>query len=236
MLMLSSTKLATTRSAGCRPARACVAQTRSRLTARVLTPSVLPRIVARASGTEAAVTTAHEERPAVLTKANLLLIRSQSLREACKQLELPADGEKNKVIGRLIAAGAKAAAILEPQVEAMRAEARERIAAAPVKVGHVVEGVVESIKKYGTFLKVGAVTVFIHKSEISGEPVDGSERIFKKGAAAKALVISVDPDTGRVGASTKQIEPTPGDMLRNPQLVYAKAEESAEKWRQKQAQ
>ena len=36
--------------------------------------------------------------------------------------------------------------------------------------------------------------------------------------------------------STKQLEPEPGDMVKNPQVVYDKAEEMAEKYRERMLQ
>lgn len=36
------------------------------------------------------------------------------------------------------------------------------------------------------------------------------------------MVLSFDTERGRVSLSTKKLEPTPGDMLRNPQLVFEK--------------
>ena len=38
---------------------------------------------------------------------------------------------------------------------------------------------------------------------------------------------------GVISLSTKQLEPEPGDMLKNRELVFDKAEEMAEKYRQK---
>lgn len=36
------------------------------------------------------------------------------------------------------------------------------------------------------------------------------------------MILSQDRDRGRISLSTKKLEPTPGDMLRNPALVYEK--------------
>ncbi len=47
------------------------------------------------------------------------------------------------------------------------------------------------------------------------------------------MVLSLDPQRGRVTLSTKKLEPTPGDMLRDPQLVFEKAEEMAETFRKR---
>ena len=34
------------------------------------------------------------------------------------------------------------------------------------------------------------------------------------------MIVSQDRERGRISLSTKKLEPTPGDMLRNPALVY----------------
>lgn len=36
------------------------------------------------------------------------------------------------------------------------------------------------------------------------------------------MILSHDRERGRVSLSTKKLEPTPGDMIRNPTLVYEK--------------
>jgi hypothetical protein len=41
-------------------------------------------------------------------------------------------------------------------------------------------------------------------------------------------VVKVNPSKGRMTLSTRSLERTPGDMLRDPQLVYEGAEEMAE--------
>lgn len=45
------------------------------------------------------------------------------------------------------------------------------------------------------------------------------------------MVLSQDRERGRVTLSTKKLEPTPGDMIKNPQVVFEKAEEMAEQFR-----
>jgi small subunit ribosomal protein S1 len=47
------------------------------------------------------------------------------------------------------------------------------------------------------------------------------------------MILSQDRERGRVTLTTKKLEPTPGDMLRNPQLVFEKAEEMAEQFRKR---
>ena len=52
------------------------------------------------------------------------------------------------------------------------------------------------------------------------------------------MVLNVDSLKGRITLSTKKLEATSGDMLRDPQLVFAHAEENAkvqEELRQKRS-
>lgn len=45
------------------------------------------------------------------------------------------------------------------------------------------------------------------------------------------MILSMDRDKGRVTLSTKKLEKEPGDMLRDPQLVFENAEAMAEDFR-----
>ncbi|KAG1658935.1 hypothetical protein FOA52_007127 [Chlamydomonas sp. UWO 241] len=97
------------------------------------------------------------------------------------------------------------------------------------EVGDLVEGGVQSVQPYGVFLKLGNGAVgLLHISRISQEPITAIDAIFSKGDRVKVLVLAIDQERGRLTLSTKPLEPTPGDMLRDPQLVFDKAEETAE--------
>jgi len=50
---------------------------------------------------------------------------------------------------------------------------------------------------------------------------------------AQVMVLSQDRDRGRVTLSTKKLEPTPGDMLKNPQAVFENADQMAETFRKR---
>ncbi|KAL6757415.1 hypothetical protein V8C86DRAFT_3026176 [Haematococcus lacustris] len=98
----------------------------------------------------------------------------------------------------------------------------------PYKVGDVVEGAVRSIKPYGAFVDLGGFVGLLHLTQVSHTRVKSVESILKEGNKLKVMIFSYDPEKGRVALSTKQLEPSPGDMLRDPQLVFDKAEETAE--------
>lgn len=45
------------------------------------------------------------------------------------------------------------------------------------------------------------------------------------------MILTMDKEKGRVSLSTKKLEPTPGDMVRDPELVFARADEMAAAFR-----
>ncbi|KAG2489594.1 hypothetical protein HYH03_011875 [Edaphochlamys debaryana] len=105
----------------------------------------------------------------------------------------------------------------------------------PSAEGVVLAGVVKSITPFGAFITLlpGDCTGFLHISQISAERVHSMEQLMRARDRVYVGVLSVD--TGRVTLSTKALEPTPGgDMLRNPQLVYDRAEKMAKRWRWEQ--
>ncbi|MFG3819429.1 30S ribosomal protein S1 [Limnothrix redekei] len=101
-----------------------------------------------------------------------------------------------------------------------------------LEVGEVVIGTVRGIKPYGAFIDIGGVSGLLHISEISHEHIDTPHSIFNVNDEVKVMIIDLDAERGRISLSTKQLEPEPGDMLKNRQLVYDKAEEMAAKYRE----
>lgn len=101
-------------------------------------------------------------------------------------------------------------------------------AASSYNVGDVVKGTVMSVKPYGAFIDLGGMSGLLHISQISHDRVMDVEKVLSVGDEIKVMVLNQDQKRGRVGLCTKKLEPTPGDMLRDPALVYEKAEEMAE--------
>lgn len=101
------------------------------------------------------------------------------------------------------------------------------------KIGDVVTGTVQRVQPYGAFVDLGGVTGLLHVSQISHERVTSVDKILSVGDKLKVMILSQDKDRGRVTLSTKKLEPTPGDMLKDPQLVFDKAEEMAETFKQR---
>jgi len=57
------------------------------------------------------------------------------------------------------------------------------------------------------------------------------EQVLQPGDKMKVMILSMDKDRGRVTLSTKKLEKEPGDMLRDPQLVFEGAEAMAAAFR-----
>ncbi|KAL6990155.1 ribosomal 40S subunit protein S1B [Sarracenia purpurea var. burkii] len=107
---------------------------------------------------------------------------------------------------------------------------------AQLGIGSVVVGTVQSLKPYGAFIDIGGMNGLLHVSQISHDRVADIATVLQPGDTLKVMILSHDRERGRVSLSTKKLEPTPGDMIRNPKLVFEKAEEMAQTFRQRIAQ
>jgi small subunit ribosomal protein S1 len=96
-------------------------------------------------------------------------------------------------------------------------------------VGEVVKGTVREVKHFGAFIDIGGFIALLRLPEISHEHIDSPHSIFQVNDEVKVLIIDIEFERKLISLSTKQIEPEPGDMVKNPQIVYEKAEEIAQK-------
>jgi len=103
------------------------------------------------------------------------------------------------------------------------------------QVGDVVVGTVQAVKPYGAFVDIGGMNGLLHISQISHERITAVENVLNLGDQLKVMILSQDRERGRVSLSTRKLEPTPGDMLRDPQLVFEKADEMAATFRERVA-
>ncbi|MGY6528997.1 MAG: 30S ribosomal protein S1 [Cyanobacterium sp.] len=102
-----------------------------------------------------------------------------------------------------------------------------------LEVAQVVVGSVRGIKPYGAFIDIGGVSGLLHISEISHDHIDTPHSVFNVNDELKVMIIDLDAERGRISLSTKQLEPEPGDMLKNRDLVFEKAEEMAAAYRER---
>ncbi|KAG9131375.1 hypothetical protein Leryth_019626 [Lithospermum erythrorhizon] len=93
---------------------------------------------------------------------------------------------------------------------------------AQLGIGSVVLGTVQIMKPYGAFIDIGGINGLLHISQISHARVSDMERVLQPGDILKVMILRHDRERGRVSLSTKKLEPTPGDMIHNPKLVFEK--------------
>merc|ERR1719504_520202 len=93
--------------------------------------------------------------------------------------------------------------------------------------GDIIEGMVKALKPYGAFVEVGGMSGLLHISQISYDRIDDLEKVFQPGDKVKCMIIDHDKVNGRIALSTKTLEPEPGDMLKDPKMVFDMAEEAA---------
>ncbi|KAL8100457.1 hypothetical protein AgCh_032644 [Apium graveolens] len=105
-----------------------------------------------------------------------------------------------------------------------------------LEIGSVVTGSVQSLKPYGAMIDIGGISGLLHVSQISHNLVSDLAIVLQPGDILKVMILSHDRERGRVSLSTKKLEPSPGDMIRNPKLVFEKAEEMAHAFRERIAQ
>lgn len=94
--------------------------------------------------------------------------------------------------------------------------------------GAVLRATVSGLRNYGAFLELdNGMTGLLHLSQISYDRVENLEKVFVVGQEIKTMVLDVDQFSGKIALSTRALEVNPGDMLRDPSLVFSHAEETA---------
>merc|ERR1712093_184379 len=106
---------------------------------------------------------------------------------------------------------------------------------ADLKVGDVVSGHIQNVTGFGAFVDLNGVNGLLHISQISNDRINTVEGIFQIGEPVKCMVLAIDREKNRLSLTTKKLEPSPGDMLRNRGIVMEKAEEMALLFRERVA-
>ena len=126
--------------------------------------------------------------------------------------------EVNQENGKLVVSNRKA--VVEQQM-------------ANLSRGDLVEGIVKALKTYGAFVEVGGMSGLLHISQISYDRIEDLEKVLQPGMKIKCMIIDHDKVNGRIALATKTLEPQAGDMIKNPDLVYEQAEETAKAYHEK---
>lgn len=97
----------------------------------------------------------------------------------------------------------------------------------------MVQGYIQNVTNFGAFVDLNGVAGLLHISQISNERINNIDGIFDIGEPIKCMVLAVDCDKGRLSLTTKKLEPSPGDMLRNRGSVMKRADEMAQLFRER---
>ncbi len=93
-------------------------------------------------------------------------------------------------------------------LEKIQEEARGKLLA-ELEVGQEREGIVRSLRDFGAFVDLGGVDGLIHISQMSWDRVKHPSDVLKEGEKVKVKVQKMDPDTGKISLSLR-------DLFENP--------------------
>jgi ribosomal protein S1 len=93
-----------------------------------------------------------------------------------------------------------------------------------LQVGDVKKGTVTRVTNYGIFVRLddSPLEGLVHISELAWERIDTPGEIFKPGDPTKVKVISVDPQSGQLSFSIKQLTSDPWDHVQTKYPVESK--------------
>lgn len=100
-----------------------------------------------------------------------------------------------------------------------------------LEVGQLIDGSVSLIRDSFIGIDLGGhFNALLHISNISQIEVEHPNKIFHEGDRVRAVIVSIDKPRRRVSLSTSDLEPEPGDMLRDPEQVYDSAGKMADRY------
>ncbi|HIF32679.1 MAG: S1 RNA-binding domain-containing protein [Pirellulaceae bacterium] len=98
--------------------------------------------------------------------------------------------------------------ILEREQEEKRAEL-----IASIKVGDVRDGIVRRIQDFGAFVDIGGIDGLVHISQLSWDRVNHPSDVVEEGQTIQVKVEKIDPETGRIGLSYRNLQEHPWDNV-----------------------
>lgn len=82
-----------------------------------------------------------------------------------------------------------------------------------IQKGQKIKGKVDEITDFGVFVDVGAMTALLPRSEITWDKSVNVKEKFHIGDEIEAIVISKEPEKGKMSLSTKQLTPDPWENI-----------------------
>jgi predicted RNA-binding protein with RPS1 domain len=97
-------------------------------------------------------------------------------------------------------------AILEREREEKRKEQLSKI-----NVGDIMEGTVRTIKDFGAFVDLGGLEGLIHISRMSWDRIKHPSEVMEEGQRVRVKLEKIDPETGKIGLSYRDLLDHPWD-------------------------
>jgi ribosomal protein S1 len=106
-------------------------------------------------------------------------------------------------------------------MERERSEQREKMLA-ELAPGQLREGVVRSIKDFGAFVDLGGIDGLVHISQLSWDRVNHPSEVVQLGQKIKVRVERIDPDTGKISLSYREVGANPWNDVQSKYPVGAR--------------
>lgn len=97
-------------------------------------------------------------------------------------------------------------------LEREREEARKKLIA-ELAVGQTREGVVSNVRDFGAFVDLGGIDGMIHISQLSWDRVKHPSEVLEPGQKVKVRIEKINPDTGKIGLSYRDLLDHPWDGI-----------------------
>mmetsp|Transcript_34027 Transcript_34027/g.84802 ORF Transcript_34027/g.84802 Transcript_34027/m.84802 type:complete len:334 (-) Transcript_34027:461-1462(-) len=93
-----------------------------------------------------------------------------------------------------------------------------------LRPGQLINGTVSSIRPYGAVVNLGdGLDGLLHISQVSRVFIKSVSEVLMRGDSIRCVVIKVEVADGSINLSTKMLEERPGDMLKDKEAVFARA-------------
>lgn len=105
-------------------------------------------------------------------------------------------------------------------LEREREEARKKLIA-ELAVGQTREGVVSNVRDFGAFVDLGGIDGLIHISQLSWDRVSHPSEVLQPGQKVKVRIERINPDTGKIGLSYRDLLDHPWEDIEDKLAVGA---------------
>ena len=103
-------------------------------------------------------------------------------------------------------------------MEREKAAAKEQLLK-ELAVGQTREGIVRNLREFGAFVDLGGVDGLIHISQLSWDHIKHPNEVLKENQTVKVRIEKIDPDTGKIGLSYRDLMENPWDEVESKYAI-----------------